>query len=52
MGFTDRSLTHVHVCVVTEIDGSIPGDTAAITSSQLRRSDRGGFLTILCGVLV
>ena len=43
MGFTDRSLTHVHVCVVTEIDGSIPGDTAAITSSQLRRSNRGGF---------
>ncbi|KAL4566983.1 hypothetical protein LXL04_022553 [Taraxacum kok-saghyz] len=42
-GITDRSLTRVHVCVVTEIEGSIPRDTAAITSSQLRRSNRGGF---------
>ncbi|KAL4579872.1 hypothetical protein LXL04_016040 [Taraxacum kok-saghyz] len=44
-GITDRSLTRVHVCVVTEIEGSIPGDTAAITSSQLRRSNRGPQLT-------
>ncbi|KAL4562014.1 hypothetical protein LXL04_034202 [Taraxacum kok-saghyz] len=42
-GISDRSLTRVHICVVTEIEGSIPGDTAATTSSQLRRSDRGGF---------
>ncbi|KAL4583118.1 hypothetical protein LXL04_007682 [Taraxacum kok-saghyz] len=43
VGCADRSLTHVHICVVTEIEGSTPGDTTATTSSQLRRSDRGGF---------
>ncbi|KAL4573058.1 hypothetical protein LXL04_019851 [Taraxacum kok-saghyz] len=40
MLITDRILTRVHVCVVTELEGSIPGDTAATTSSQLRRSNR------------
>ena len=39
----NRSLTYVHVRVVTKIEGSTPGDTAATTSSQFRRSDRGGF---------
>ena len=34
-------------CVVTDTEGSIPGDTAATTSSQLRRSDRGGFLLLI-----
>ena len=38
----DQSLTYVHVCVVTKVEGNTPGD-AATTTSQLRRSDRGGF---------
>ena len=42
-GIINRGLTYVHVHVVTKIEGRTPGDTAATTSSQLRRSDRGGF---------
>ena len=39
----NRGLTYVHVHVVTKIEGRTSGDTAATTSPQLRRSDRGGF---------
>ncbi|KAL4561468.1 hypothetical protein LXL04_033634 [Taraxacum kok-saghyz] len=41
-GIIDRSLTRVHIHVVTKIEGNTSGDTAAPTSSQLRRSDRCG----------
>ncbi|KAL4584981.1 hypothetical protein LXL04_009594 [Taraxacum kok-saghyz] len=37
--------------VVTKIEGSTLGDTAATTSAKLRRSDRGGFLTTHCDIV-
>ncbi|KAL4579277.1 hypothetical protein LXL04_015415 [Taraxacum kok-saghyz] len=49
MDIADRSLILVRVRVVTKIEGSTSGDTAATTSAQLRHSDRGGFLTTHCG---
>ncbi|KAL4555540.1 hypothetical protein LXL04_038162 [Taraxacum kok-saghyz] len=39
----NRSLTYVHVCVVTKVEGNTSGD-AATTTSQLRRSDRGRYI--------
>ena len=45
MGITDRSLTLVRVRVETKVEGSASGDASSTTTPQLRRSDRGEFLT-------
>ena len=52
MDIADQSLILVLVRVVTKIEGSTSGDATATTSSQLRRSNRGGFLTARYGVQV
>ena len=50
-GDIGRVLMFLSIRVVTKVEGSNSGD-ATTTSAHLRRSDRGEFLTILCGVLV
>ena len=54
MGIVNRILTNVHVRVVPKIEGRTSGDTAATTSTQLRRSDRGGlpYDILLCVYMI